>query len=259
MPSTKDLADNPYPSILVIGDGGTHKTHFTGSCPRPFIFDFDKNLTVLRGKDVDYESFRDLPYGRKNDNHDRGLYKWGESYPRFLDRVNEMGVEIDKGNLQHFTFGLDSLTSLSQMVMNYVQKSKGQVEGGRVKTPSIDDYGQQISLLRTVMMQLTEWPVMLVVTAHIHRDTNDHMQSVEYLPLVTGKFASEIAIYFGEVWYTKVTGKGDKRKFVLQTESDGMFKQAKSPLGVPDGTETEWSAVEEYLYPNGVPQLVEAA
>lgn len=241
-------------SILLVGDSGTHKTWFIGTCPTPYIFDFDKGLAILRGRELGYGTFKDAPYNSPKSviNKDRGIYEWGTAWPAFLTKLNELGGMIEKGNCPYKTLGLDSITTLGMITMNYVLKANSRTP---TEGPRIQDWGAQIGLLETVIDQLTSWTAFIkVVTAHIQRDTNMLTQTVEKLPLVTGKLAGKLSIYFDEVWFADVkaaaAGKPEsERAFFLKTVSDGTFRQAKSRFGVPNGTATNWSAVAPYIQP----------
>lgn len=240
-------ATNPEASILLIGDAGSKKTTFLGTIPEVFVYDFDAGMAVNRGRRVEYQTFKDVGYGVKLTQalKNRGFHKWGEAWPAFINHLNNtVGKAIDDGSWGHRPVALDSLTTLMNLAMNHVLR-----EGGKkpMDAKSFNDWGQQIGLVETVLDQLTAWPVMLICTAHIHRDNNELMESVEYLPLLTGKFAGRVALYFDEVWYSKVAGKVGERKFSLVTESTGMYKQAKTRYNVKDGSDIDWSAVKKFI------------
>lgn len=242
-------ATNPEASVLIIGDSGSKKTTFLGTIPDIYIFDFDAGMAVNRGKRVEYQTVKDLGYGMKvtKTMKERGFHAWGTGWPAFVNHLNNhIGQSIDEGTWGDRPIGLDSLTTLMNMAMNHVIK-----EAGRKPTDGIriQDWGAQIGLVETVLEQLVNWPVMVLATAHIHRDTNEMMETVEYLPLLTGKFAGRISLHFDEVWYTKVSGKGDDRKFNFITESTGMYKQAKTRYNVPDGSDVSWEAVQQFFTP----------
>lgn len=255
MPNAKTLGLSDTPSILVIGDGGTEKTRFLAGCPKPFVLDFDNGMASTRGMDVEYETFKDAPYGSKATNKEAGIYPWGESWPRFIDFLNnnvwpglEAGTNIiktsDKREVQALTLGSDSLTTLATQCMNYVLKSGGK---GANANPEIQHWGSQLRLLETVMEQLSAWPVRLVVTAHVKRDDNLVMGTREFLPLVAGQLSGKIGIYFDECYYTLTSGTGKDRKVTFRTESNEVYKQAKSRHNVPTGTLARWSEIAKYF------------
>lgn len=257
--NTKDLALNPYPGIMLIGDSGTHKTYFLGSVPNIKIFDFDATMAVLRGKDIEFWRFKDAPKGSKRVDPSNGIYEWGTAYVHFLTQLNKVGDGIEELAKQgQIALGFDSLTSLGNIALNYVLKTHD-----HDSTKPIDQglWGFQSRLLETVVDQLTAWPVIKVMTSHIQRDTNAITGNVEKLPLTTGKFAAKVSSFFDEVYYTDVvaapaaagqTAKG--QKFILHTQQAGIMKHAKSPFGVPEGTEASWQAVAPYI--TGKPVLV---
>ena len=253
MPRTDEISLDPTPSILIVGDSGSHKTHFLGTLPSPFIFDFDKGLSILRGvAGVEYATFKDAPYKSKSFNPEIGIYEYGKAYPAFLEKLNEVGApiktkstgkaDVEKPN-PYKAIGLDSMTMLANCCMNYVRKEAGVGDAA----PTLPQYNSQISLLRTLMDQLTSWDILKIVTAHIQRDNNKVMETTEMLPLVTGRLAGELAIYFDEVYYTKTEGKGPQRKFTFITESEGLIKQAKTRYGVPTGSLVDWKAIAPYI------------
>lgn len=245
---TTDLKLSKTPSILVIGDGGTGKTRFAASCPTPFIYDFDAGMASVRDFDIEYETFKDAPWrarGKAAVNKDLGIYPWGESWPRLVNHLNDIMWEgLEAGTLPYQTVVLDSLTTLANQSMNYTLR--GTAKTGEAN-PEVQHWGTQLRLLEFLMEQIAAWPVLLVVTAHIKRDDNLVTGTREYLPLVAGQLSGKIGIYFDEVYYTQVTGSGDKRKFTLKTTGGGLYSMAKSRYNVPDGTEATWSAIEPYI------------
>lgn len=252
MPNTKDDTASAYPSILLVGESGTHKTYFLGGVPNLYLFDFDKTKRVLAGKDIPYDTFRDAPYGSKIYNPEKGIYPYGKAYPAFLKKLNEIGAMMEKGTCPYEAIGVDSLTFLGAITLNHVlaESSQSNISAVRENKANIDQglWGMQMRLLETVFDQLTSWDIIKVVTAHVQKDTNMVQDTIEKLPLVTGKLAGKIGGFFDEVWYTSTVGKGEQQKFVLRTNKDTIMAQAKSPSGVPDMTPTEWSAVAPYLF-----------
>jgi hypothetical protein len=175
---------------------------------------------------------------------DEGIYAWGTAWEHFQKRLNEIGEMIDKGTCPYATLVLDSLTTWGNIALDYVLKNSGHkasdpVDPGR--------WGMQMGLMETVIDQLTAWPLNLVVLAHIQRDTNMVTQNVEHLPLITGKLAGKIGVYFTDVVYTDIKGEGANAKFIMHTEKSAMRRQSKSQSGIPTGTETKFSELKKYV------------
>lgn len=250
MPTQDDFQQDEGKSILIVGDSGTHKTAMLGSFPAVHIFDFDRGLSILRNMNANfnYDTFKDAPHGSKVFNPKKGIYQWGKAWPAFITRLNQIGDDVEKGKNTFKTLGFDSLTTLSNICMNYVlaENSRTPTDG-----PRIQDWGAQISLMETVIDQVTAWTTFYkVFTAHVQRDTNTITQQVEKLPLITGKFAGKVSIYFDEVYFTdtKKDAQG-KQTFFLHTQSDATMRQAKTRFGVPDNSPATWDAIKQYLEP----------
>lgn len=252
MPNTQDEKASAFPSILMIGENGTHKTYFIGTMPKPFMFDFDKTKRVLAGKNVEFAVFRDAPYKSPIVRPDLGIYKYGDAYPRFLDKINEIGKLMERGTCPWLSLAMDSLTffgniALSHVLVNSTANNKEAMLAGK---GSIDPgtWGQQMRLIETVLDQFTSWDIIKIVTAHVQKDENTVLGTMEKLPYVTGKLAGKIGAYFDEIWYAETQGTGDKQEFVLRTNKETVLRQAKSPSGIPDKTPTDWTKVEKYLF-----------
>jgi hypothetical protein len=244
MTQTSEQALSPYPSILIIGDSGAHKTWFEGTCPKPYIFNFDKSTAILRSvPNVEYDNFKDVSLGVKLTDllKKNGVYESGTAWPAFIKKLNQIGDRMEKEEEIPFrTLCFDSLTTMSMAAMSYVFR-----EAGYAGNPQVQHYQSQMELIKRVFDQLAAWPVIKVATAHIQRDTNDITGGgLEYLPLVTGKLAASLPSFFDEVYFAEVDKEG---KFVLKTKKSTIYKQAKSTYGVPDGTETSWQAIEPYI------------
>lgn len=238
-------------SILIIGDGGTEKTRFTASCGGIHICDFDKGMDstgdILPSSGATFRTFKDAPHGSKAVNEAKGIYPWGTAWPAFIRHLDtEIWPRVEAGELA--ALGYDSLTTLANISMNFVLRSDNKTGKDQ---PAVQHWGYQLRLLETLMDQTTAWPCTLIVTAHIKRDINlvhgGVEGTIEYLPMVAGQLSGRIGIYFNEVYYTKVTGTGPTRRIVLQTQSEGLFKQAKSRRNVPNGTLARWTEVEKFL------------
>ena len=232
-------------NILLIGDSGTHKTHFLGTVPEIYIFDFDGGLSILRGRSCEYDTFKEVPRGVKVSEKQKaaGLYEFGEAWPAFFKRLQEVGERIDKGTGPK-ALGFDSLTFLSMIAVNNILKSTGH------DAPHQGTWGAHHEYFKRIFSQVTAWPVRVVATAHIERKENDLTQTTEKLPLLAGKLAGLIGAFFDEVYFcdSAVDTKG-VQTFTIKTKATPQMRQAKSRWGVPDGVDCSWQGVEKYFGP----------
>ncbi len=230
-------------SFLIIGDSGTGKTRLAGTFPKPYFFDMDKGMASLRGMDIEYDTFKDSsPKGTPMP--DRGIYPYGTAWQKFMDKANEIGEQIDKGTCPFETLVVDSVTTLTQICMNYVLKQKNKVGG----PPEIQHYGMQMELLKTVFDQLTSWPLIKVVVSHVQRTENQVTEQEQMLPLVTGKLAGLLPVYFDEVYFTDVRRiAGKTPEYYLHTSATASLKCARTRFGVPEGTLSAFSEIKKAL------------
>lgn len=251
MPNAADIQVSKNLSTLLIGDGGTHKTYYIGTCPGPiWVGDFDKGMAVHAGRaDIDYDTFRDMPDGEKvptGSMKDDGWYLYGHSWPAFLKKINEIGRSIDTGTCKYLTLGIDSLTMAADSCWNYIIKNNPGVKDGR------QIWGLFLENMTALFSQLTGWPLIKVLTAHVQRNENLVTNTVEKLPLIGGKSSGKIPVMFDEVYYTSAKDEIiDSRKpaektqvYRIITTQDGIHKQAKSrALNIPNGTLLDYKEI----------------
>ena len=94
--------------VLGYGDYKTGKTEFGSTWPKPFYFDFDDGMLTLRGKNVDYISYKTL---EKRD-----------VWPQYLKDLDEIA------KTDYETIVIDSLTTASSSALDrvlYLNKREG--------------------------------------------------------------------------------------------------------------------------------------
>jgi hypothetical protein len=236
----------PELSFLVIGDSGTGKTNFIRTLPRPFVFDFDKGMATLEGTGIPYQTFKDAPKGAKilPFMKDRGIYEWGTAWPAAMKHLSDIGTLIDKGECPYDSLCFDSLTLMSDLCMNNILKNSGKDK------PEIQHWGAFLHTMGSIMDQITSWPLIKYLTAHVQRETNDLTQTVEMLPLISGQMKGKISIYFDEIYFAEVTGgvqPNSRREYVFRTQSTTLMKQARSRRGVPDRVAQDFRTILSHI------------
>lgn len=253
MPSAKDIKLDDQTSFFLIGRGGTHKTFFITTCPKPvYNFDFDNGMAIAAGKDdIDFDTFIEVARGEKLAPWQvkQGCwFEWGTAYPAVKAKLSEIGKTMDTGDCKYRTIGMDSLTYFYDLLFSYT--SKGRIDKtGQDYKDGRQQWGDVLLIATEFFGQWTKWPVVKVLTAHIKQDENLAQGSIEKLPLIGGQFAGKVGTLFDEVYYTDqvVDGKG-KRLFTAKTLKAGSFAEAKSrKYDLPDGTELDYNKIMEYL------------
>lgn len=245
MPNAKDIVAGATSSILLVGDGGTGKTRFCASVPGLYIFDFDGGLASIRGQDVEYDTFKDAPRGVVIDaktSPTTGLYPFGQAWPAFFKKLQDIGALIDKGKGPK-AIAFDSLTLMSMIAVNKILIDTNQ------PSPHQGTWGAHHEYFKAIFSQVTNWPIRVIATAHIQRTENDLTKVDEKLPLLAGKLAGMIGIFFDEVWYTTAaTDDKGKTAFKIQTTPTPQVK-AKSRLNIPNNTLATWQEVSKFFDP----------
>jgi hypothetical protein len=254
MPSAKDIKLDDNTSFLLIGEGGTHKTFFIGTCPLPaFVFDLDDGMAIHAGREnIDYETYKELPKGQKIQKWQAekgGWYEYGKAWPAIVKKLNEIGLTMDTGECKYKTLAFDSLTLLTDLCLNSVISDNG----GNEYKDGRQMWGAFLNKMTWLFSQFTSWPVLKVLTAHVKRDDNLVTGMVEKLPNVPGQFSGKVGVYFDEVYYTEVKMvPSDPKKpdsprvpaFVFKSVQDGTVKQAKSrKYNLPNDTPTDFNEV----------------
>jgi hypothetical protein len=274
LPSGADIKLDGRTSFLLVGNKGTRKTGFIGTCPTPaYVFDLDNGMAVHHGRaDIHFDTFKEIARcragtdGKKKEDllqltdwqRKEGWYEWGQSYPAILDKLNAIGRSMDAGTCPYQTIAFDSLTTLTEVALSYILKGhatsdnpSGEFKDGRqMWLPFLTNMSELFG-------QFSAWPVVKVLTAHVRKDENLLDGSTERLPLVPGQFSGKVGIYFDEVYYTdvkvepvKVAGKPDQKKetFFFRCHQDGIIKMAASrKLNLPDGLPTDYREIMKYV------------
>lgn len=229
-------------NILLIGDSGSKKTTLLGSVPGIYVFDFDKGMAPLRGKDVEYDTFKDLARDMKGgcEFEAQGLYKFGTAWDAFYLKVQELNDRFLVGKGPK-AVGLDSMTFMSMIAINKIL-----VDTGHDK-PHQGTWGAHHEYFKTIFSMMTAWPCRIIATAHVERATNDLTQVVEKLPLLAGKLAGLLPAFFDETYFCEVEPVDGKLNYFVLTEMNKTMRQAKSRWNVPNKTKTDWAEISKYL------------
>lgn len=237
-------------NVLIIGDAGSHKTFFLGGVPDIYVFDFDAGMVVNRGKNIEYDTFKDLtryndtgkPFEADDWDKKQGLHTFGYGWDAFYKQLlAQVGKIKTKAPGAPKALGFDSLTMMSMLAVNKILKDTGQ------PSPHQGTWGAHHEYFKTIFSMVTALPVRIFATAHIERGQNDLSQVVEKLPLLTGKLAPLIPIFFDEVWFAETEDSTKGIKYKLRTSRAPQYTMAKSRWNVPEGTETLWSAVSPFM------------
>lgn len=252
MPSTEDMprVDLTDVSVCLIGEPGTGKTHFLGTLPKPlYIFDFDKGLRTLAGvKGVTYDTYRDGPYGMDSKTGD-DLYKWGFAWQAFMEKLLSFSKDCPYASV-----ALDTVSFQMELAKNYARLKNPAKQGPtHMEQPQWGDVG---NYMKNALDVFTMLKCVKVATCHVKRDTNPLNNEIEFVPLLEGQMQGKLPAFFDEVYYTNLkkvgVGAAATYRYQLQTAQSGLYKSARTRIGIPDGIASDWWSVVDGVAGAGV-------
>ena len=219
-----DMKPSENIKILIYGESGSGKTCFASRAPGPVWFaDFDGKVNsaaqFLKGdkqlEQITYDDYvpkGDLPADRFNNE---------------LERLQKLATA---GDFPYKTIVLDSLTTFCDESMKYLIKSnpgiKRTVTRG-VQVPALQDYGMFRIFMKQTLMAIPAMPCNVIVTAHIQIEKDENTGEILRTPMMPGKLARELPIYFAEVYRSFVKDG----VYCAQTKSDSKY-QCRTQLGL---------------------------
>jgi len=127
---------------------------------------------------------------------------------------------------QFATYGVDSFTTLSQVIMNYVLKKQGHAGGiPQTGAGNDNDYVHQMLHLESSLVGIFSLPCDIIMTAHPEADKDEASGHMFVGPMITGKAKIRIPLLFDEMYYLRVEDtKEGETKWILQTRPSKIFK-----------------------------------
>jgi len=223
-----EITGNKPTGFLFYGGSGSGKTELAASFnahdPRVnweaaweekvgkvMMMDYDDGMLTVRGApNITYHTFTE----------DRGRPTIYNDLIRMKPKIEELSRSGEIHTLVH-----DSLTTLTEACMNQVLYSTGHVG----LQPTFPEWGTQMRYIQDIIIWSLSLPVNVIMTAHEQIQKDDTTGRVWCLPLVTGKLAQRISLYFDEVYHLE-SGTGKDARFQMLTRPDRIYT-AKSRIG----------------------------
>ena len=229
--------------ILLFGDSGVGKTCFASKFPGPtHYYDFDLKVGSVNNfnSSIDHITYDQYPMNKFNP---------AESGKLFNDAMGELKKHAQAGTFPYKTIVIDSLTTLSDRIMEYLMKSNPGIkrvltQGGQA--PALQDYGVFRIFMKQFIAEILNFPCNIIMTAHVEDVKDETTGRILRVPMLTGKLAKELPIYFEEVYYAYVEGEGSTRKHVLQTQSDKKFN-CRTQRGLPPKMDLDYEALASHI------------
>lgn len=141
------------------------------------------------------------------------------------------------GNVKPKTIVLDSATTIGQYAMSHTLFVNKRVE------PVLRDWGQQMKrMVDLILLARSIKDVNFIYLAHEQYTKDEVSGQIWCLPLITGKLAAQIGLYFDEVYHSKVMQVGTEVKYMLETKPTGIIT-AKSRFDLPSPVSTHYNSI----------------
>lgn len=226
MTTLRDYKPSP-PKVLLAGEMGTGKTLLaTTPGARALVLDLNNGLTSCR-------LFKDKFTQDRLSCEVKQCWEQGKpavAFQRTLAYVQEFAKKPS-----HEVLVVDGLDDLAESALAGILMGAGKWDEKNVDKVTKPDWGAAIALVERIMYRIKSLPTVVIMTAHtklVEVDGELHTALAVYGKNLGGKIEG----MFDEVWCTKVTGAGDKRRFVLQTISTGGVK-CKTRHQLPNDTD----------------------
>jgi len=260
MPNILDWKPDTRRAVLVFGGFKTGKTAGACTFPRPNVIDFDGGLATVAQpwwqnkfgkKPILYQTFKET------EKTDRGVVKVPKAFDAACRYFDE---QMKPGAVEQFdTWIIDSGTTLTEAASNKgiyllggsrTPGAKSETHDAAIKSGLIvlkqQDFGAERSMSEQFVQMVLDSGKHVVLICHEKMIYNDSDAIIGIVPLLTGQSAERIPLKFDEVYRMKMVKKGLEMQRVLQTQPDGITR-CGSRLGVPDGTEWTWDALNKAL------------
>lgn len=227
--------------LLLLGDSGAGKTCGACSFPSPlYLADFDGkassaasfykgNPEILKGVEVvNYKPTVEMPFPAKSFNQEMARIKKGNPFP-------------------YKTIVIDSITTFVDETMRWLMHENPQIkrpESKVVKLSCMTDYGILQLYLKELLGYVLGFPCNVIFTAHISTDKDETTGQIIRGPLMPGKLAAKLPIYFEEVWRLYAAADG---KRMVQTDPDARFQICRRQIPVAKEFEFSYANIEKQL------------
>ncbi len=226
-----ELIGDDYVKALIYGNSGAGKTCILGTFLEdgPIeIHDFDgkvsslvqhlrRTLTADKAKEA-LDQITVFQYNKFP--KETRIAEWQKR----LAEIDQM--RLKKQPLPFKTLSFDSLTTLSSSILDdYIHRSQKGIKRALADIPAMQDYQLLDKHLTQIISGTLSLDCNVIMLGHMHAEKDENTGAILRQPLMAGKFAAKLPIYFEEVYVAMVDSTG---KRVLQTQVDSTYSIVRS-------------------------------
>ncbi len=155
-----------------------------------------------------------------------------ERVPALEKRMALIDQARASGKPMHFdSLVLDSLTTFTEMIMeDYLVRSQLGIKVAVKDIPAMQHYQLLDKHLTQIISGLLALPANIIMLAHLDISKDEDTGTVTRQPLMKGKWAAKLPIYFEEVYVGKIGADG---KRILQAIPDREYPNVRTQNGRP--------------------------
>lgn len=203
-------------NLLLLGESGSGKTYLSRTCRLPVHIDsFDPGGTKgLRDLIEKGHIIVDSEFESEDPTKPKAYDAWRKKFEH-RSRI---------GYFNHIgTYVLDSATTWSDAIMNWILKQSG-IPGQAPRFTK--DYGPQKIEIRNKLQQCLDLPCDFILTGHLESDKDEVTGRLKYKFMTTGKGDITIPLLFDEIWVALAEAKGRGVEYQILTRKNGAYPAA---------------------------------
>lgn len=224
MPKLSDFEVLRNTKLLAFGESGAGKTVNALSFPGPiWVADFDNKISSAAAFYRGTPQIEQISYENYGPVDDRGTS---------AENFNKKLAEFKSTKNWPRTIVIDSMTTLSDEVMRYLMRLNPAITRMRVQgvtMPSQQDYGVARLFFKQLITEILNFPCNVIFLAHIQVEKDETTGEILRTPMMAGKLARELNIYFEEVYRVFVKDG----RYLAQTKSDSRYNCRTQIRGLP--------------------------
>lgn len=210
-----EVAATNYVKALVYGPSSTGKTVFACSFPTPILYmDFDNKISSAAQF---YKNDKERLEGITVNQYAK--MSRDTRCKQFIADLNAIQkLQYAKAELPFKTIVIDSLTTFTSYLLDdYIHVSQKAIKRALEGVNAMQDYQLLDKHLTQIIPGILSLDANVVFIGHLCIDRDETTGAISNRPLMSGKFADKLPIFFEEVYVSKVDASG---KYMMQTHSD---------------------------------------
>lgn len=243
--------EKPIFKGLIYGLSGAGKTSTALGAEGPiYVADFDGKISSGANywESKDAKKLEQVEFDNFQPTAVNGGVRVFRKFEQKLTALEKLAVD---GKFPYQTFVLDSLTSLSDMLLQNIMAENPTVKRFDPKTPAMQDYLILAANFKPLVYRILALPCNVITIGHIAAEKDAEGTIIGYRPALPGKLPELLPILFQEVYRAYVEVSEGKNIHVLQTRPSGMYVARTQISDMPAKIPASFDAINKYFLGKG--------